>query len=68
MKLESGSKIGHYKIISPIGKGGMGEVFLAQDTKLNSKSRYQKRITFQEFVETDEVAGVIGKKAITLTR
>jgi eukaryotic-like serine/threonine-protein kinase len=24
----------HYKIISAIGKGGMGEVFLAQDTKL----------------------------------
>jgi eukaryotic-like serine/threonine-protein kinase len=27
----------HYKIISAIGKGGMGEVFLAQDTKLDRK-------------------------------
>ena len=27
----------HYKIISTIGKGGMGEVFLAQDTKLDRK-------------------------------
>src|SRR5512141_270203 len=24
----------HYEIISPIGSGGMGEVFLARDTKL----------------------------------
>ncbi|NNF00053.1 MAG: serine/threonine protein kinase, partial [Pyrinomonadaceae bacterium] len=35
MKLEKGTKISHYKILSEIGKGGMGEVYLAQDTKLN---------------------------------
>ncbi len=34
-KLESGTTIAHYKILSAIGKGGMGEVYLAQDTKLN---------------------------------
>ena len=33
--LKSGEKLSHYKIVSAIGKGGMGEVFLAQDTKLN---------------------------------
>jgi eukaryotic-like serine/threonine-protein kinase len=37
MNLENGSIINQYKIISPIGKGGMGEVFLAQDTKLDRK-------------------------------
>jgi eukaryotic-like serine/threonine-protein kinase len=37
MNLETGTIINQYKIISPIGKGGMGEVFLAQDTKLDRK-------------------------------
>ncbi|MFZ0062928.1 MAG: protein kinase [Pyrinomonadaceae bacterium] len=30
----AGQEIGHYKIISPLGSGGMGEVFVAEDTKL----------------------------------
>jgi eukaryotic-like serine/threonine-protein kinase len=30
----SGDKIAHYKIIALIGKGGMGEVYLAEDTRL----------------------------------
>ncbi len=37
MNLENGTIINQYKILSAIGKGGMGEVFLAQDTKLNRK-------------------------------
>ncbi len=35
--MEAGTVINQYKIISSIGKGGMGEVFLAQDTKLDRK-------------------------------
>jgi serine/threonine protein kinase/tetratricopeptide (TPR) repeat protein len=30
-------KVKHYEILEPIGKGGMGEVFLAQDTILDRK-------------------------------
>ena len=31
------SSLSHYRIVSKIGAGGMGEVYLAQDTKLDRK-------------------------------
>ena len=34
MTLSSGTKLAHYEIVAPIGKGGMGEVYRARDTKL----------------------------------
>ncbi len=30
-----GRRFGHYRIVDRIGKGGMGEVFLAEDTSLH---------------------------------
>ncbi len=35
--LEAGQKFGHYTIISLVGLGGMGEVYLAQDTTLRRR-------------------------------
>lgn len=35
--LTAGAKLGRYEIRSKIGEGGMGEVYLAQDTKLDRK-------------------------------
>lgn len=37
MTLTDGAKIGRYEIRSQLGAGGMGEVYLAQDTKLERK-------------------------------
>ncbi len=36
-KLETGKCFGHYEIIEQIGVGGMGEVYLARDQKLNRR-------------------------------
>jgi eukaryotic-like serine/threonine-protein kinase len=37
MTLAAGTKLGRYEIISQIGAGGMGEVYLAEDTSLHRK-------------------------------
>ena len=37
MTLAVGTKISRYEIRSKIGAGGMGEVYLAQDTRLGRK-------------------------------
>lgn len=35
--LRAGERLGHYEIVGLLGKGGMGEVYLAQDTSLDRR-------------------------------
>ncbi|PYQ27291.1 MAG: serine/threonine protein kinase, partial [Acidobacteria bacterium] len=35
MTLQTGTRLGPYEIVAPIGAGGMGEVYRARDTRLD---------------------------------
>ena len=37
MSLTPGARLGPYEVVSPIGAGGMGEVYLAEDTRLHRR-------------------------------
>ena len=37
MEIKAGTKLGRYQILSKIGEGGMGEVYLAEDTTLQRR-------------------------------
>ncbi|HSO75776.1 MAG TPA: serine/threonine-protein kinase, partial [Blastocatellia bacterium] len=37
MTLPTGTRLGPYEIVAPLGAGGMGEVYLAEDSRLHRK-------------------------------
>src|SRR4026207_2003856 len=41
MSLPPGARLGPYEILSPLGKGGMGEVYRARDTRLSRTAAAQ---------------------------
>ncbi|MFH1688420.1 MAG: protein kinase [bacterium] len=52
MMLEVGQLLAHFKVIRKLGEGGMGEVYLAEDTKLNRQVAL--KILQAEFLDNDD--------------
>ena len=42
--MDPGTKLGHFEIAEQLGAGGMGEVYLAQDTRLGRKMAIKPRL------------------------
>ena len=51
MRLSSGDKLGHYEILSLLGKGGMGEVYRGRDTRLKRDVAIRDGKTVERDVE-----------------
>src|SRR5438552_9957960 len=52
MALAAGDKLGPYEILAPIGKGGMGEVYRARDTRLHREVAV--KVSAERFTERFE--------------
>jgi eukaryotic-like serine/threonine-protein kinase len=60
--LAPGTRLGPYEIVSPLGAGGMGEVYRARDHKLNRDVAI-KVLPELVAVDTDRVARLRGSRA-----
>jgi serine/threonine protein kinase len=61
MPLSPGSHLGPYEILSPLGRGGMGEVWRATDTRVDRAVAL--KVLPEEFFESEERRGRFDREA-----
>jgi serine/threonine protein kinase/Tol biopolymer transport system component len=61
MSLSPGTRLGPYEIVSPIGAGGMGEVYRARDTRL--ERAVALKVLPERFFEDEEMAARFEREA-----
>jgi len=57
MPLPAGTKLGPYEIQSPVGEGGMGEVYRARDARLNREARI-RAVRTRKLIRLSLLSGV----------
>src|SRR5512132_412945 len=66
MTLESGTRLGPYEILAPIGAGGMGEVYRARDTRL--ERTVAVKVLSDQLSKSEEVSQRFEREAQTISQ
>ena len=66
MTISSGTRLGPYEIVSPIGAGGMGEVWKARDTRLDRSVAI--KVLPAEFAENAQLRTRFEREARTISQ
>ncbi|MGH9365425.1 MAG: protein kinase domain-containing protein [Thermoanaerobaculia bacterium] len=61
MPLSAGARLGPYEVVSPLGAGGMGEVYRARDTRVDRPVAL--KVLPEEFFEDEERRARFGREA-----
>ncbi len=66
MTLPAGTRLGPYEVLSPLGAGGMGEVYQARDTRL--ERTVAMKVLPSHLSQSDEIRQRFEREAKTISR